>query len=220
MSPKQTRARSKKKKAELRQEILDAGMALFVTKGSIGFTMQTLADEIRISRPSLYTYFDNKLDLWIEIRKDCISRFEQGVKEIYGRFRPGEKKWTELYYEFVQYFFEFAENEEMRYIMLYMNVPPHSENLKSSQSSELKFDLSDRASILLENAIKDHEIDGKTAQNIAYFTASVMLGGSYLEILQRSIQKLPKSALKPSPQFFKVQGRDYLLQKIREELQL
>ncbi len=217
---KQTRNRSLKKKAEIRQEILEAGMILFVTKGSMGFTMQTLAKEISLSRPSLYTYFSNKYDLWLEIRKDCISRFEKGVKTIYSGFKPGQHKWTELFYDFVQYFFDFAEKEEMSYIMLYATPPPLSSASTSPQSPDLNLDLTDRTLLLLQNAIDANEIDGKTAHDIAYFTGSLMLGGSYLEILQRTFRKVPTSDLSPSPQFFNMQGREYLLQKIREELQL
>ena len=90
--PKKKRARSKERKAEIRQEILDAGMVLFVTKGSMGFTMETLAKEISLSRPSLYTYFKNKYDLWAEIRKDCITRFESGSKQIYVNFELNKEK--------------------------------------------------------------------------------------------------------------------------------
>ena len=217
---KQTRARSPQKKAELRQEILDAGMTLFITKGSLGFTMRTLAQEISISRPSLYTYFSNKYDLWLEIRKDCIAHFESGVKKIYEDFQPDKQKWTELFYHFVEYFFDFAEKEEMRYIMLYLSAPPQSDKSEISKSPNQNLDLTSRALVLLENAIKAKEITGKVAQNIAYFIASVMLGGSYLEILQRSLKKIPQSKSISYPQLFEMEYRDYLLQKIREELQL
>ena len=200
----------------------------------MGFTMGTLAKTIKIrlprefSRSSLYTYFNNKYDLWVEIRRDCISRFESGVLKIYADFelnkekseKKAEKKWTMLYYEYVKYFFEFAEKEEMRYIMLYMIGPPTSESKEPPVTEVPKLDLTERASLLLERAIEAKEIDGKTAHNIVYFTGSLMLGGTYLEILQRSIKKIPDSDKEMAPDIMIRQSRDYLLLKIREELQL
>ncbi|MHA1672644.1 MAG: TetR/AcrR family transcriptional regulator, partial [Promethearchaeota archaeon] len=232
--PKKKRARSDEKKKEIRQEILDAGMILFVTKGSMGFTMGTLAKMIEIrlprdfSRSSLYTYFGNKYDLWVEIRKDCISRFESGVKDIYAEFKlnkgnlkkKSEKKWSNLYYEYVKYFFDFAEKEEMRYIMLYMIGPPTSDSKNQPISDLPSLDLTERASDILNKAIGEKEIDGKTADNIVYFTGSLMLGGAYLEILQRAFNQIQDSNTKKTPVTKIRQSRDYLLLKIREELQL
>ncbi len=79
---KQIRARSKDKKAKQFEKILEEGKILFLQKGTEGFKMRNLADNLKMSKNNLYNYVVSKRELWIAIRNRFYYQFREENREI------------------------------------------------------------------------------------------------------------------------------------------
>lgn len=72
--------RSAKNKSEKRREqILDAGLALALRNGMRGTSMEALASEAQIAKPTLYSYFPNKNAVFVAIATRIFAQLRQQV---------------------------------------------------------------------------------------------------------------------------------------------
>lgn len=68
VTPKKVLENRKKREKEQRIEsIIEAAKRIFITKGYLGATMDEIALEVEISKPTLYQYFKNKDDLYFSL---------------------------------------------------------------------------------------------------------------------------------------------------------
>ncbi len=61
------KARIERRRDQTRTEILDAASEVILRKGLGGFTLADVADELALTKPALYYYFDHKEALLLEV---------------------------------------------------------------------------------------------------------------------------------------------------------
>src|SRR4029078_5649114 len=67
-----------------RQRIIDAARAHFFNHGFRSVTMDDLAEELGISKKTLYAYFPGKFDLLEAVLADKLTSVEATLKEVTG----------------------------------------------------------------------------------------------------------------------------------------
>jgi AcrR family transcriptional regulator len=60
-------ARSERRRSQTRVEILDVALDIVLRRGLAGFTLAAVADELALTKPALYYYFDSKEALQFEL---------------------------------------------------------------------------------------------------------------------------------------------------------
>ena len=70
------------KKSSIRQRIVDAARAHFFSHGFRSVTMDDLAEELGISKKTLYTYFPGKFDLLEAVLADKLRSVEETLNEV------------------------------------------------------------------------------------------------------------------------------------------
>jgi len=55
-----------------REKIKEAALHLFAEKGFVGMTMSEIAKEVGIKAPSIYAFYKNKQDLFLELYEDVL----------------------------------------------------------------------------------------------------------------------------------------------------
>ncbi len=63
----------------LRQELLDRGLALLARDGLAGFSLRALAKELGVSHTAPYRHFSTREQLLSEIVRESMNRFEQAL---------------------------------------------------------------------------------------------------------------------------------------------
>src|ERR1700719_3513455 len=76
-----SRSRSQKN-ASIRQRIVEAARAHFLSHGFRSVTMDDLADELGISKKTLYAHFPGKIDLLEAVLADKFASVEATLKKI------------------------------------------------------------------------------------------------------------------------------------------
>ena len=76
-----SRSRSRKN-LSIRQRIVDAARAHFFSHGFRSVTMDDLAEELGISKKTLYAYFPGKFDLLEAVLADKLTGVEATLKEV------------------------------------------------------------------------------------------------------------------------------------------
>ena len=84
----QSRPRSRKRNPH-RQRIVDAARAHFFSHGFRGVTMDDLAEELGISKKTLYAHFPGKFDLLEAVLADKLAGVEATLKQV-TRAHPGD----------------------------------------------------------------------------------------------------------------------------------
>ena len=97
--------RNKRRRAQTRTEILDSARELVLQNGLVGFTLAALADDLGLTNPALYYYFDSKeavlfellLREWgesavevqsaVEETDNGIDAVEQLMRTVFNRYR-------------------------------------------------------------------------------------------------------------------------------------
>jgi AcrR family transcriptional regulator len=97
--------RNKRRRDQTRTEILDSARELVLQNGLVGFTLAALADDLGLTNPALYYYFDSKeavlfellLREWVESAVEVqsaveetdngIDAVEQLMRTVFNRYR-------------------------------------------------------------------------------------------------------------------------------------
>jgi AcrR family transcriptional regulator len=81
-----------RRRTRRRQEILRVAARLFAERGYERTTLEMIADELGLSKPSLYYYVKSKEDVLSQIFQDVFQRvLEQAQKEISAQMGPVER---------------------------------------------------------------------------------------------------------------------------------
>lgn len=65
--------------AQRRRQILDAAYQVFATKGYAAATIADVAQALKLGHGTIYRYFDNKLDLFMAVVGEILSRIAQVI---------------------------------------------------------------------------------------------------------------------------------------------
>lgn len=91
-------ARNERRRDQTRAEILDTARDAILRKGLAGFTLADVAEELALTKPALYYYFDSKESLlfevllreWVESAAEvqaAVERTESGADAVEGLMR-------------------------------------------------------------------------------------------------------------------------------------
>ena len=111
-----SKKRRQQKKANLRQEILDAATKLFEEKGYEDFSLRQVAEAIGYTPTTIYLYFKDKDDLLLHVAYDGFKLFGQSLEEAYqSKKTPLERLdatgWA---------YFHFALSHPIHYRLMFM----------------------------------------------------------------------------------------------------
>ncbi len=83
--------RKKREKEQLKQRILDTALKQFVDNGFEKTSMRSISKEIEYSPTTIYLYFKNKDELFLEVRQQCFLKFFQTLKQVVQIEHPMER---------------------------------------------------------------------------------------------------------------------------------
>jgi TetR/AcrR family transcriptional regulator len=109
-------SRKEREKLGHRKEILEAALSLFSNKGFHNVSMQEIADKSEFGIGTLYTFFESKEQLFVELMKAGIERFHQLLIPILESNQEEEKKLS----EFIQSHVDLMESN-IEFIRLYIS---------------------------------------------------------------------------------------------------
>ena len=184
MNPKlkQTRARSKDKKADQYERILEAGKKLFLSKGTRGFSMRNLAEMLGMNRNNLYNYVGSKRELWIAIRDKFYRQFrEENLTIIKNHQGPIRDLIIKLY----DHFLKFADRDYDKFRMMFNIIEaPESKKLGPIEKEYEGYKLLDGTTELIKKAIEKGEILYDNASVLSLLSFSIIMGAAYIELFR------------------------------------
>jgi len=184
MNPKlkQTRARSKDKKAVQFERILEAGKKLFLKKGTRGFSMRNLAKILEMNRNNLYNYVGSKRELWIAIRDKFYRQFkEENLRIIKNHNGPIRDLIIKLY----DHFLEFADRDYDKFRMMFNIIEaPNSKKIGPIEKKYKSYKLLDGTTELIMEAIENGEILYDNAPLLSLISFSIIMGVAYIEMFR------------------------------------
>ncbi|MHA1375510.1 MAG: TetR/AcrR family transcriptional regulator [Promethearchaeota archaeon] len=188
---KQTRARSKVKKADQFERILKAGKKLFLQKGAQGFNMRNLAEMLDMTKNNLYNYVESKRELWIAIRNKFYSQFKIENLEIIENHGKGST--CDLIIKLYEHFLDFADQDYDKFRMMFnvIDAPP-SNKIGRIESDYKEFRLLDGTTKLIQKAIREGEITEGSASLLSLFTYSVVMGVGYIQMMRTDKHGAPR----------------------------
>jgi AcrR family transcriptional regulator len=77
--------RKEREKLMRRQHIIDAARKVFAAKGFNRATMEEIAEKAEYSPAALYSYFQNKYELYTSLHLDLLNRMVEGVEGLLER---------------------------------------------------------------------------------------------------------------------------------------
>lgn len=103
-------SRKDRERQAKRQDILRAARVVFAEKGLHAATLDEIAEKAEFAKGTLYTYFENKEDLFLSMLEDEIGRFFGILKQVIDQRRPPDQKIRMLGETMLQ---EFDENSDL-----------------------------------------------------------------------------------------------------------
>ena len=82
--------RKQREKKRRHQEILDAAKKVFLAKGFDRATMDEIAFEAAMSKPTIYQHFETKEELFMSLLVSFAGGIEKGLRRIYDKTKAGE----------------------------------------------------------------------------------------------------------------------------------
>ena len=120
-------ARRKKEKEQRRKVILRAAQQLFYKKGFRSVTVESIAKQARLSKGTVYLYFNNKEELYAQVLLNEVEKFQERVSNIVETRGSA----SEMLYDYAHIYSDFflKERELFRILMTFML---HTDDLRFS----------------------------------------------------------------------------------------
>ncbi len=185
MAPKYkvTRARSQEKKEDQFERIIQAGIKIFQKKGSEGFSLRNLADELGMTKNNIYNYISSKRELWLAIRNKFYSQFQEENRKIMEEHEGTE---IDLLLEFSKHYAEFAKRDYAVFRMMFAtSSAPPSDKVGKIEKTYKEFRLLDGTSRSFQKAKNSGEINTKNPAIAALFLYSLLFGATYVNMNRR-----------------------------------
>lgn len=130
------------------QDILDAALVLFATRGFDGTTVPMIAEEARVGAGTIYRYFENKESLMNALFQKCVMELSKTIKE---GFPESSGDIREQFRHIFKRMFKFAKKD----INALLFIDSHSNAIYLNEKSKKLFaDFLDFIRILLEKGKK------------------------------------------------------------------
>ncbi|MFX1311038.1 MAG: TetR/AcrR family transcriptional regulator [Promethearchaeota archaeon] len=208
-SKKKNRARSPEKKDEQFERILEEGKKLFIEFGRKGIKMRALAKKLNMSQANLYNYVESKRELWFAIRKKYLQQYLNRLKEVIKKYKNSLVDLTEKWGEF---FFEFAEEDYLRFQMIWNIPPPPAKKIGPIEKAFKKFRLMDLSLNAIKKAFQVESLNQDEATEYFYFMIAIFYG---VVTMERFIQIRINHYKEENPNLSIEKFRKFILKKLR-----
>ena len=112
--------RRQREQANRRKDAIKAGLELFAKRGFDGVTMDQIAARADLTKPTLYSYFENKADLYCSIVLSIgFDVFEDGLRACTGKGLTSAQELREMR----GVFRELCLGEPRKVFQLFLNLP-------------------------------------------------------------------------------------------------
>lgn len=158
-----TKERRKREIEEMRLEIIEAAVQLFLTDGYQNVSMRKIAQQIDYSPTAIYNYFANKEEILIHLLKHGYAIFLSSLKEGVTRSEPqnaGDRLKASLHA-----YIEFGLNHPDYYRLIFI------ENLHQLQKVMTEEDDRVRGFVLLTEMVREAMDAGVLKKNDAHMAA-------------------------------------------------
>lgn len=116
--------RAEEEIAVMRQRILDAAAAILREEGPGGMSIRAIAERVGISHMVLYSYFENRDDLWASLREKQHERVQARHAAMLARAQTGDVR--EVVREVLEWHVSFAHDNPRIYRFLWCASPEHT----------------------------------------------------------------------------------------------
>ena len=120
-----------------RERVLEEATKLFYERGFQGSSIDAIADRLSVTKPFIYTYFDNKHALLEAIYERAVKNLNSGVDDIFSVDHPPEEQ-LRLLVEF--YVRQNIESRELTAIFLNEERNLSAEKLAEIRAEQREFD--------------------------------------------------------------------------------
>ena len=91
----------------------ETAFSLFAAHGYESTTMSQIANAIGIKKPTLYSYYESKEELFLSIFTEVAEEYRQCIEQILAEAQQMESTKEQLYHVFHRYITYFAQNPEL-----------------------------------------------------------------------------------------------------------
>jgi AcrR family transcriptional regulator len=176
-------SRKEREKIQRRNEIIDAAEKRFFQKGYENVTMDEIAQDLELSKPTLYLYFENKDALFLEVTVRGMTLLKDEFEAAVAREKTGKAKTM----AFINAFLNYSRKHPDFYNLL-METRTRKHELKNLKlEGARRFDeLSLATMTLLRDSITLGVKDGTLRQNLEPLQTVVFIITACEAVLQRT----------------------------------
>lgn len=142
-----------------KNQILEEAVELISEFGFHQTTMDRLCEKLEVSKPFLYSYFDNKSDLLIEIYDRMVSISSEGINAILDRDISADRKISEIVSYIVRLNIDVQAISAI-YMQEEKNLPPK----KRKEIRAIERSLDDKFTALIESGVEQGIFDIRHAR--------------------------------------------------------
>ena len=166
--------RKEREKQQRRSDIIDAAEKRFFAKGLDGVSMDEIARDLELSKPTIYLYFKNKESLFLAV----VMRGMLVLKGMFEKAVAGETTGLGKAHAFARAFFEFArDNRESYQVLTAARSPSFIASVRSGNVEGARdFGNTSLEMIsLLVDAIKLGQADGTIRKDVVPLEAAIFM---------------------------------------------
>jgi AcrR family transcriptional regulator len=166
------------KEQNVKENILEKSMTLFLTNGYVGTSIKDLTDAVGIARGTLYWHFKSKDQILDEILNRYFEQFVKGINEVVNDY---EGDFLAKFYAFYRFITEFARDHRELLTVFDILLGEISRNGTKAASkmkeirSELRIAFEELLSIGQKEGAIDSDIDVKVHAHVMMATFTGML---------------------------------------------
>ena len=171
--------RKQREKERRKSEILDAAEKLFFSKGFDETTMDDVAETAELSKGTLYLYFKNKEELFLELSYRGMEIMNNAFEKAMKQEENGLNQIKAIGFVF----YEFMKNHN-QYFRLIMRFKPMTKVLSASKKDDVDDDGPVVPMVYLIQAIENGKADGSIRQDINTLHTALLLMGQSTGVFQ------------------------------------
>lgn len=172
-----------------REQILEKALLRFSHFGIQKTTMNEIADDLSISKPSVYYYFPDKFHLVAAVVERVLSEYQAKLKELFDRSSSllgAIFGMLELRSEFLQKYFMLQITDQAELSVARQNMKPTIQRIFSKEKSLVK--------TVFERAVEQGELNVKDTDKTAELFLDVMGGVTYCVLARQEKSLVPEAA--------------------------
>jgi TetR/AcrR family transcriptional repressor of cmeABC operon len=110
-----------------RSRLKETAFSLFAAYGYESTTMSQIANAIGIKKPTLYSYYESKEELFLSVFAEVAEEYRQYMEQILEEAQQMESTKDQLYHIFQRYITYFAQNHLKKWSV--ESIHPHEQLL-------------------------------------------------------------------------------------------